>query len=126
MWGQQERKWCLGSRTGLHCQVWCQSRAHPSSFEVSRRDFSLTHRPKNTEEKPSRALFCSASGSRQVNAPDANAQANAASEEEVAVFSASEKENKAVLNPSLLAEKTGIESVGDQVQDSRASVDAGR
>lgn len=64
-------------------------------------------------------------GSRQVSAPGANAQANAAPEEEVAEFSASEKENKAALNPSLLAEETGIESVGDQAQDSRASVDAG-
>ncbi|XP_038204532.1 polymeric immunoglobulin receptor isoform X2 [Arvicola amphibius] len=64
-------------------------------------------------------------GSRQVSAPDANAQANAAPEEEGAEFSASQIENKAVPNPRLLAEETGRESVGDQAQDSRASVDAG-
>lgn len=70
-------------------------------------------------------MFCSAAGSRHVNPPDANAHADVAPEKAVE-SSVSENENRPVLNPKLLAEEKGIESVGDQAQENRASVNAGR
>jgi hypothetical protein len=73
-------------------------------------------------------LFCSAPGSRDV-APE---NANAAPGEEVEESRVRELENKAILNPRLFAEETvvkeagGQSQAGDQAQEGRASVGAGR
>lgn len=57
---------------------------------------------------------------------DANAPANVAPQEEVVDSGVSDNENKAIPNPSLLEEEGEINSVGDQAQENRAAVDAGR
>ncbi|KAL1775194.1 Polymeric immunoglobulin receptor [Sigmodon hispidus] len=71
-------------------------------------------------------------GSRQVIPPEANAApqeeavpANVVPEEKAVDSSVIENKNIVVLYPKLPAEEKGVGSAGDQVQENRASVDAG-
>lgn len=63
-------------------------------------------------------------GSPHINPADAEAPAKVAPKEEVVESSASENENKDVLNPRLFADQREIQNVGDQAQENRASGDA--
>ncbi|KAH0507272.1 Polymeric immunoglobulin receptor [Microtus ochrogaster] len=133
-----DKYWCKWSNGGCHT-LSSQARQSSVSCDPNNQLVALTLNPVEKEDEgwywcgvkqgqtygETTAIYIAVEGSRQVSAADANAQANAAPEEEVGEFSASEIENKAVPDPRLLAEETGRESVGDQVQDSRASVDAG-
>ncbi|XP_075843959.1 polymeric immunoglobulin receptor [Microtus pennsylvanicus] len=133
-----DKYWCKWSNGGCHT-LSSQARQSSVSCDPHNQLVALTLNPVEKEDEgwywcgvkqgqtygETTAIYIAVEGSRQVSAADANARANAAPEEEVGEFSASEIENKAAPDPRLLAEKTGKESVGDQVQDSRASVDAG-
>ncbi|XP_005348371.1 polymeric immunoglobulin receptor [Microtus ochrogaster] len=133
-----DKYWCKWSNGGCHT-LSSQARQSSVSCDPNNQLVALTLNPVEKEDEgwywcgvkqgqtygETTAIYIAVEGSRQVSAADANARANAAPEEEVGEFSASEIENKAVPDPRLLAEETGRESVGDQVQDSRASVDAG-
>lgn len=137
-----EKYWCKWSNGGCHT-LSSQARQPSVSCDPNNQLVALTLNPVEKDDEgwywcgvkqdqtygETTAIYVGiegkTGGSRQVSAPDANAQANAAPEEEVVKFGASEVENKAVPNPRLLAEETGRGSVGDQAQDSRASVDAG-
>ncbi|XP_057625815.1 polymeric immunoglobulin receptor [Chionomys nivalis] len=137
-----DKYWCKWSNGGCHT-LSSQARQSSVSCDPNNQLIALTLNPVEKEDEgwywcgvkqgqtygETTAIYIAVEGktggSRQVSAPDANARANAAPAEEVGEFSASEIENKAVPDPRLLAEETGRESVGDQAQDSRASVDAG-
>lgn len=133
-----DKYWCKWSNGGCHT-LSSQARQSSVSCDPNNQLVALTLNPVEKEDEgwywcgvkqgqtygETTAIYIAVEGSRQVSAPDANARANAAPEEEVGEFSASEIENKAVPDPRLLAKETGRESVGDQVQDSRASVHTG-
>ncbi|XP_041504393.1 polymeric immunoglobulin receptor [Microtus oregoni] len=133
-----DKYWCKWSNGGCHT-LSSQARQSSVSCDPNNQLVALTLNPVEKEDEgwywcgvkqgqtygETTAIYIAVEGSRQVSAADANARANAAPEEEVGEFSASEIENKAVPDSRLLAEETGRESVGDQVQDSRASVDTG-
>ncbi|XP_050003591.1 polymeric immunoglobulin receptor isoform X1 [Alexandromys fortis] len=133
-----DKYWCKWSNGGCHT-LSSQARQSSVSCDPNNQLVALTLNPVEKEDEgwywcgvkqgqtygETTAIYIAVEGSRQVSAADANARANAAPEEEVGEFSASEIENKAVPDPRLLAKETGRESVGDQVQDSRASVDTG-
>ncbi|CAO2636764.1 Polymeric immunoglobulin receptor [Lemmus lemmus] len=135
-----EKYWCKWSNGGCHT-LSSQVRQPSVSCDPNNQLIALTLNPVEKEDEgwywcgvkqgqdygETTAIYVAveASGSRQVSAPDANAQVNAAPEEEVAELGASENQNKAVLDSRLLAEETVRKSVGDRAQDSRASVDAG-
>lgn len=133
-----DKYWCKWKNGGCHT-LSSQARQSSVSCDPNNQLVALTLNPVEPEDEgwywcgvkqgqtygETTAIYIAVEGSRQVSAADANARANAAPEEEVGEFSASEIENKAVPDPRLLAKETGRESVGDQVQDSRASVDSG-
>lgn len=133
-----DKYWCKWSNGGCHT-LSSQARQSSVSCDPNNQLVALTLNPVEKEDEgwywcgvkqgqtygETTAIYIAVEGSRQVSAPDANARANAAPEEEVGEFSAGKIENKAVPDPRLLAEETGRESVGDQVQDSRASVHTG-
>lgn len=68
------------------------------------------------------SLLCSAPGSREASP----ANANTAAEEKVAEPTVRVIENKAAVNPGLLAEERAVEDLGVQAAGGRASLDASR
>nr|XP_042114018.1 polymeric immunoglobulin receptor isoform X2 [Peromyscus maniculatus bairdii] len=140
----QEKYWCKWSNKGCHVLPSRDEGARqPSvSCDPSNQLISMTLNPVKKEDEgwywcgvkqgqtygETTAIYVAVEegtgGSRHVNPPDANAHADVAPEKAVE-SSVSENENRPVLNPKLLAEEKGIESVGDQAQENRASVNAG-
>ncbi|XP_055458449.1 polymeric immunoglobulin receptor [Psammomys obesus] len=140
-----EKYWCKWSNKGCHTLPSNDEAARqPSvSCDKSSQLISMTLNPVKKEDEgwywcgvkqgqaygETTAIYVAVEerteGSHNVSPTDANARANVAPEEEVTEPRVNENENKAILNPRPSAEERGVENVGDQAPENRASVDAG-
>ncbi|XP_060228028.1 polymeric immunoglobulin receptor isoform X2 [Meriones unguiculatus] len=140
-----EKYWCKWSNKGCHIlPIDDEAARQPSvSCDKSSQLISMTLNPVKKEDEgwywcgvkqgqaygETTAIYVAVEerteGSRNVSPTDANARAKVGPEEEVIEPRVNENENKAILNPRLSAEERGVENVGDQAPENRASVDAG-
>ncbi|XP_052056877.1 polymeric immunoglobulin receptor [Apodemus sylvaticus] len=141
----QEKYWCKWSNNGCHILPSLDEAARQSSVscDQSSQIVSMTLNPVSKEDEgwywcgvkegqaygETTAIYVAVEertrGSPHVNPTDANARAKVAPEEGVVESSVSENENKGVQNPRHFADQIEIPNVGDQVQENRASGDAG-